>query len=73
MNLKNCKHFFFKGKSRFKEDVTQNYAVFQPVYRYLEGWQVLVLVILFIAGNLKDCLMKILHLLLQLLSQSTVE
>ena len=71
--FKKLQAFYFKGKSRFKEDFTQNYVVFQPVYRYLEGWQVLVLVIFFIFGNLKDCLMKILHLLLPLLSQSTVK
>ena len=26
---------YFKGKSHFEEDGTQNYLVFQPIYRYL--------------------------------------
>ena len=25
---------YFKGKSHFEEDGTQNYLVFQPIYRY---------------------------------------
>ena len=25
---------YFKGKIHFEEDVTQNYLVFQPMYRY---------------------------------------
>ena len=27
---------YFRGKSRFGEDVTQNYLVFQPMYRYFK-------------------------------------
>ena len=28
--------FYFRGKSHFKEDVTQNYLPFQPMYKYFE-------------------------------------
>ena len=28
---------YFRSKSRFEEDGTQNYLVFQPVYRYCKG------------------------------------
>ena len=52
----------FIGKSNFDEDGTQNYLVFQPMYRYFK------LITnnhhLFYHGNLKDYLMKILVLLL---------
>ena len=37
--LKKLKTFdlsYFKGKGRFKEDGTQNYLVFQPMYRYFK-------------------------------------
>ena len=37
--LKKLKTFdssYFKGKSHFKEDGTQNYLVFQPIYRYFK-------------------------------------
>ena len=27
---------YFKGKSHFEEDGTQNYLVFQPIYRYFK-------------------------------------
>ena len=27
---------YFRGKSHFEEDGTQNYLVFQPMYRYFE-------------------------------------
>ena len=39
MNLKKLKTFdlsYFKDKSHFEEDGTQNYWLFQPVYRYLK-------------------------------------
>ena len=49
---------YFRGKSHFEEDGTQYYLVFQPTYRYLKGLQVLVMVIIYTFGNLKDCLMK---------------
>ena len=53
---------YFRGKSHFEEDGTQNYLVFQPMYRF----QVLVVVIVYTFGNLKVCLMKGLILLLHL-------
>ena len=37
--LKKLKTFdlrYFKGKSHFEEDGTQNYLVFQPIYRYFK-------------------------------------
>ena len=53
---------YFRGKSHFEDDGTQNYLVLQPMYRYFKNelnvpYQ----------GNLKDCLMKTLNLLLQLI------
>ena len=38
--LKKLKTFdssYFIGKSHFEEDGTQNFSVFQPMYRYLKG------------------------------------
>ena len=52
--LKTFDSDYFIGKSHFEEDGTQNYLVFQPMSIY------------FNRGNLKDCLMKILTLLLQI-------
>ena len=50
----------FIGKSHFEEDDAQNYLVFQPMHRYLlvKLLPVLEIVVTFITGNLKDCLMK---------------
>ena len=66
----------FRGKSHFKEDNTQNYLVFQPMYRYFKRvkkriLKVLVLVFIFIFGNLKGCLMKISQLLLRVIINLT--
>ena len=36
---------YFRGKSHFEEDGTQNYLVFQPMYRYFKG------VLGFVTGN----------------------
>ena len=39
MNEKKLKRFdlsYFKGKDNFEEDGTQNYLVFQPMYRYFQ-------------------------------------
>ena len=46
----------FIGKSHFEEDGTQNYLVFQPMYRFFKKLAILAL---FHHGNLKDSLMKI--------------
>ena len=55
---------YFPGKSYFEDDHTQNYSVFQLIYRYFKT----------INGddyihheNLKDCLMKVLILPLHLI------
>ena len=69
--LKNFSSIYFRGKSHFEEDGTQNYLVFQPIQRYFIELLVLVIEITFIIGNLKDCLMKELillkHLFMELL------
>ena len=39
MNFKKLKTFdlsYFCGKSHFEDDGTQNYLVFQPIYKYFE-------------------------------------
>ena len=37
MNWKRYKHWsYFRGKSHFKEDGTQNYLVFQPINKYFK-------------------------------------
>ena len=50
----------FRGKHHFEGDGTQNYLVFQPMYRYFKK----------IGddehGNLEDCPMKLLSLLIHL-------
>ena len=51
---------YFIGKSHFEDDGTQNYLVFQPVYIYILRLEIL---IIFYYGNLKDYLLKVLHLL----------
>ena len=57
---------YFRAKSHFEEDGTQNYLVFQPIQRYFKKLMALVIVLTFITGNLKDCLMKKLILLKRL-------
>ena len=49
---------YFRGKSHFEEDGTQNYLVFQPMYSILKE---LVMETIFIFRNPRDCLMKILQ------------
>ena len=64
--LKKLKAFdlsYFKGKVHSEEDGTQNYLVFHPMYRYFKR----IVVIIYFFGNLKDCLMKGLILLLHLI------
>ena len=55
---------YFRGKSLFKNDGTQSYLVFQPIFTY---FTVLMLIIIK-CGNLKDCLMKLLNHLLHLVT-----
>ena len=58
MNLKKLQKFYssyFRSKNHFKENGSQNYLVFQPMYKYfkkISNTEVLQNV------NLKDCLMK---------------
>ena len=54
---------YFRGKSHFEDDGTQNYLVFQPKNRYLKKF---VILITSQNRNLKDCLMKLLNFLLNL-------
>ena len=49
---------YFISKNHFAEDVVQNYLVFQPMERYFKMFLMLVMVITFITGNLKHCLME---------------
>ena len=59
---------YFRGKSHFEEDWTQNYLVFQPMHKYFKR---IAVVIIYNFGNLKVCLMKslirLLHLTIKLL------
>ena len=63
--LKKLKTFdssYFRGKSHFEEDGTQNYLVFQPMYRYLR-----VITSTNQIGNLNDYLMKLIKFLQNLI------
>ena len=68
--LKTFDSSYFIGKRYFEGDGTQNYLVFQPRYRILTELVVLVVVTILIYGNLKDFLMKILQLLIQVIINS---
>ena len=35
-NLKTFEFSYFNGKSHFEEDCSQNYLIFQPIYKYLK-------------------------------------
>ena len=50
---------YFIGKSPFGEDGTQNYLVFQPIYRYFK--MITNTDYIFHHGNLNDYLMKVLN------------
>ena len=52
---------YFHGKSHFEDDGTQNWLVFQPIQKY---FKTVLLIVIFYHGNLKDCLLKVLSLLL---------
>ena len=58
---------YFRDKSHFEDDGTQNYLVFQTTYRLVILKRLVILMIIFYHENLKDCLMKVLNLLLQLI------
>ena len=55
---------YFRGKSQFEDDGTQNYLVFQQCTNIFLK---LVILNVFQHGNLKDCLMEVLILLLHLI------
>ena len=46
---------YFGRKNHFENDRTQNYLVFQPIYRYFIK---LVILIIFQNDNLEDCIMN---------------
>ena len=52
---------YFRGKNHFEDDGTQNYLILQPMYRYFKSIGIVIIVL---HGNLKNCLTKVLHLLL---------
>ena len=62
---------YFRDKSHFEEDGTQNYVVFQPMYRYFKKIAGVGSGNIYTFGNLKVCLMKglilLVHLTLKLL------
>ena len=67
--LKKLKTFdlsYFIGKNYFENDGTQNYLVFQPMNKYLKFDPKMVF---FQNGKLKDCLIKLLKLLIIALPQ----
>ena len=55
--LKTFDSSYFIGKKYFEEDGTQNYLLFQPMYRYFKR------IAAVCNGNGKDCLMKELGIL----------
>ena len=55
--------FCFCGKSHFEDDGTQNYLLFQAYIDILK--QLVLIVVIFYHGNLKDFLMKVLSPLLR--------
>ena len=68
--LKKLKTFgssYFRGKSHFEGDGSQNYLVFQAMYRYYKIINGADNGSHFITGNLKDCLTKELNLLQRLI------
>ena len=73
MNFKNYKYliqFILEAKTILKKMIHKIIKYFSQDTDILKGLQVLVVVIIFIFGNLKDCLIKILQFLLQLIIAS---
>ena len=62
--------FILEAKTILKKMIHKIIKYFSQDTDILKGLQVLVVVIIFIFGNLKDCLIKILQLLLQLIIAS---
>ena len=65
--LRRFDSIYFKGKSYFKKIVHKIIQYFSQFTDISKGLVVLVLVIIFMFGNLKDCVTKILQILLQLI------
>ena len=59
---------YFIGKNHFEEEGTQNYLVFQPMYRYFKAFSIIQYVEYVSDENLKDYLMKVLRRLLRLIT-----
>ena len=57
---------YFRDKSHFEDNGTQNWLVLQPMERYFKT-VLIIIIIIFYLGNLKDCLMDVLNLLLHLI------
>ena len=69
--LKKLKTFdssYFIGKSHFEEDGTQNYLVFQPIYRYFKR----VVNSDYILDYILSCLMKVILMKVNLILQLTI-
>ena len=70
MNWKSFKHliqFILEGKIILKKMLHKIIKYFSQCTYILKGLVVLVLVIILVIGNLKNCLVKILHILLQVI------
>ena len=63
MKIQGFDSSYFCGKSHFEDNSMQNYLVFQSVQKYFKK---VLIVIMFQRGKQKDCLMKVLKLLLHL-------
>ena len=59
--LKTFDSGYFIRKSHFEEDGTQNYLVFQPIYRYFKVFSITKYLELSQNGNLKDYLVNVLR------------
>ena len=64
--LKSFDSSYFIDKNYFENDGTQNYLVFQPIDNYLNlsCLNLILTMVFFQNGNLKDCLIKLLNLLI---------
>ena len=65
--LKTFDSSYLLGENYFENYGTQNYLVFQPIYNY--QLNLILRLVFFQNGNLKDCLLKLLNLLILALPQ----
>ena len=63
--LETCDSIYFQDKSHFEDDGIQNWLVFQTVIDIFK--QLVLMIAIFYHGNLKDCQIKVLSLLLHLI------